>query len=144
MNWRATLLLFAVLVIGGCRNGGTDPASLAVGDCFDIPTATERIGDVAPRPCNGPHGGEVFHVFDDASPASAAYPTDPEWGERIYPTCDPEFNAYTGTLIAERTDIDYRYLVPTPDRWASGDRHVTCFITALAGGQLDRSFRDSP
>jgi Septum formation len=140
---RATALVLATLALAGCRSA-TPPTALGVGDCFDIPAATERIEDVGTRSCSGPHGGEVFHVFDDAAPGAATYPTDPEWGERIYPICDPVFETYTGTPVADRTDIDYRYLVPTPDRWSAGDRQVTCFIIEIDGGSLDRSFRAAP
>ena len=78
-----------------------------------------------------PHGGEVFHAFD--AQAAASYPTDEAWGQLIYPVCDPVFETYTGTAVEDRTDIDYLFLVPTSDRWAGGDRRVTCFIRSLDG-----------
>jgi len=139
----AALLAFLVLA-AGCRMGGSDPANLKEGDCFDVPTNADRIDNLAKRGCNGQHGAEVFYVFDDDSPSGATYPTDPEWGQLIYPVCDPVFETYTGTPVAERSDIDYKYLVPTADRWRSGDRQVTCFITSLDGKPLDRSFRVAP
>jgi hypothetical protein len=138
---RATVLVFAV-VLFGCV-GGTAPEQLAVGDCFDLPSSTDRIGDVSRRPCDGPHRGEVFHLFE-AAPESGTYPTDPEWELIVYPVCDPVFETYTGTPVAERLDIEYRYLVPTTDRWGNGDRRVTCFVSSPEGTPLDRSFRAAP
>ena len=133
-------IVLLVVIRGG--SGGTDPAGLKVGDCFDVPTATDRIGDLRRHPCNEAHGGEVFHVFDSA-PASA-YPSDRDWESLVYPVCDPVFESYTGTPVADRLDIEYRYLVPTADRWASGDRRVTCFITSPDGAPLSKSFRAAP
>jgi len=62
---------------------------------------------------------------------------------RLYPICDPVFKTYTGTPVEDRTDIDYLFLVPTSDRWAGGDRHVTCFIRSLDGSPLRHSYRAS-
>jgi len=72
-----------------------------------------------------------------------AYPTDEAWGQLIYPICDPVFKTYTGTPVEDRTDIDYLFLVPTSDRWAGGDRHVTCLIRSLDGSPLRHSYRAS-
>jgi hypothetical protein len=124
-------------------SGSQDPASLRVGDCFDVPAAAQRIEDLRRRTCSGPHGGEVFHIYEESSTA-AGYPTDTAWEDRIYPVCDPVFEAYTGTPVAERLDIGYAYLVPTADRWSAGDRRVTCFITSLDESPLSRSFRLAP
>ena len=131
----------ALLVWRGA--GSRDPASLVVGDCFDVPAADQRIEDLKSRTCSGPHGGEVFHIFE-ASTANATYPTDGGWEALIYPVCDTAFEAYTATPVAERLDIGYLFLVPTADRWGAGDRRVTCFITSLDGSPLSRSFRAAP
>jgi hypothetical protein len=130
--------VLVVFVIRGA--GSTAPGGLRIGDCFDVPPATNRIGDVRVRSCGGPHDGEVFHMFTTERAASD-YPSDADWESIIYPVCDPAFESYTGTLVAERLDIDYRYFVPTADRWTSGDRGVTCYITSLGESPLDRSFR---
>ena len=125
------------------RGGGTSPEALGAGDCIDVPSTTE-LSAIPKRPCAEPHAGEVFHVFEVAGAArGTAYPSDPEWGQLIYPVCDPVFEDYTGTPVETRTDIDYVYLVPTEDRWASGDRRVTCFIQSLDGAPLLRSYRES-
>jgi hypothetical protein len=123
--------------------GSRDPANLVVGDCFDVPTAAQRIDDLEGRACSGPHGGEVFHIFD-APGASASYPSDTDWEGLIYPVCDPVFETYTGIPVADHMDIGYQYLVPTADRWAAGNRRVTCFISSLDGSPLARSFRAAP
>jgi hypothetical protein len=131
---------FAVLRGGGSSNANT----LAAGDCIDVPSSA-AIATIPTLPCTEPHDGEVFHVFEitGAGGAGTTYPADPEWGPLIYPVCDPAFERYTGTAVETRTDIDYVYLVPTEDRWLNGDRRVTCFIQALDGAPLLRSYRES-
>jgi hypothetical protein len=146
---RGVLIGIGIALVGGLAllvwrgAGARDPASLVVGDCFDVPAAAQRIDDLRSRPCVGPHGGEVFHIFE-ASAAAGTYPTDTGWEALIYPVCDPVFEAYTGTPVAERLDIGYLYLVPTADRWAVGDGRVTCFVSSLDGSPLSRSFRVAP
>jgi len=138
------IALVGVLAVVIWRGAGSrDPANLVVGDCFDVPSAAQRIDDLKSRTCDGAHGGEVFHTFE-APGASATYPSDTDWEALIYPVCDPLFETYTGTPVAERLDIEYRYLVPTADLWAAGNRRVTCFISSLDGSPLARSFRAAP
>ncbi len=132
-----------VLVIWGGGGASRDPAKLAVGDCFDVPAVPDRIDDLRTRTCSSPHDGEVFYVYE-TSDASTTYPTDAAWEALIYPVCDPVFETYTATPVGERLDIGYLFLVPTDDRWAAGDRHVTCFISSLDGSPLSRSYRSSP
>jgi hypothetical protein len=146
---RPVLIVLGIAVCVGLAiviwlgTGRRDPGSLAVGDCFDVPAASQRIEDIRGRACGGPHGGEVFHVFAEPDGATT-YPTDAGWEELIYPVCDPVFESYTGTPVAERFDIGYLFLVPTADRWAAGDRRVTCFISSLDGSPLSRSYRERP
>ncbi len=133
----ASLLLLAALV-GACSQG-TDPARLEVGDCFDVPSETSAIGSITTRACSEPHGGEAFHVYE--ADAADAYPSDTDWEQLIHPICDPVFEDYTGTFVGDRVDIEYLYLVPTPERWSAGDRRVTCFISSLDGAPLTKSHR---
>ncbi|HEX5013788.1 MAG TPA: septum formation family protein [Candidatus Limnocylindrales bacterium] len=128
----------AALLAFGC--GRASPDNLAIGDCIDLPSG-DAISSVPKRSCTQPHAGEVFHLFD--VPSGDAYPSDPEWGPLIYPVCDPAFEAYTGTNVEDRADIDYQFFVPTEDRWAAGERSVTCYIISLDGSPLARSYRVS-
>jgi hypothetical protein len=136
----AILIGVAVASLGAACGQGTDPARLAVGDCFDIPSETSQIGTITKRACTEAHAGEVFHIFQASTP-SDAYPSDTDWEQIIYPICDPEFETYTGTFVGDRLDIEYLYLVPTPERWTSSDRRVTCFISSLEGTPLTKSHR---
>ena len=132
-------VLVALLATGCASEGGGSSNRLTVGDCIDIPTS-DAVTSIPRASCSEPHTGEVFHVFD-AQGMAGAYPSDPDWKTLIYPICDPAFEAYTGTPVETRTDIDYIYLVPTSDRWTNGDRRVTCVINSLDGTPLTRSHR---
>jgi hypothetical protein len=139
------VLLAGGLILLVTRGGtSTNPEQLAVGNCFDIPEATDRIGNLKQLSCTGPHDGEVFHVFDSSGLGATGYPSDTDWEAIVYPICDPVFASYTGTQVAEITAIEYRYLVPTADRWKTGARQVTCYITSPDGAPLSRSFRKAP
>ena len=138
MNRKTPLVaVLVLLVVAACGSKSAAP-QLKIGDCFDVPTSADIV-DIPAKPCTGPHGGEVFHLFD--AQGGGAYPSDDEWARLIYPVCDPVFKTYTGTPVEDRTDIDYLFLVPTSDRWAGGDRHVTCFIRSLDGSPLRHSYR---
>ena len=130
------LVTAVAVVLFGCSRAS--PNNLVVGDCIDIPTS-DSISSIPKRSCSQPHGAEVFQIFD--APGGGAYPSDPDWGPMIYPVCDPAFEAYTGTKVEDRTDIDYQFFVPTQDRWAAGEHGVTCFITSIDGSPLARSYR---
>ena len=137
----AGIVIVGFALLRGPGAGGAPPERLAVGDCFDVPTAAS-IGTIPVRPCTGAHAGEVFQIFETSGDA-AGYPSDPEWGQLIYPVCDPAFGTYTGTPVAAATEIDYSYLVPTADRWAGGDRRVVCFIVSHDGSPLVHSYRSA-
>lgn len=141
-RWPGVAWLLVLAVGTAACGSGTDPARLAVGDCFDVPGGSDEIGSISKRACTDPHKGEVFHVFETDAP-SDTYPGDADWELIVYPICDPEFESYTGTLVADREDIGYLYLVPTADRWTAGDRRVTCFISSLDGSPLTESERAS-
>ena len=146
---RGVLIAAVVAVIAGLAlliwrgSGRGRPSNLDVGDCFDVPTAGQRIEDIRSLACSGPHAGEVFHRYEAAA-TGATYPTDADWEALVYPVCDPVFEDYTGTPVGDRLDIGYLYLVPTADRWTAGDRRVTCFIASLDGTPLGRSYRTAP
>jgi Septum formation len=138
VNRRTPLLaVLVLLVVAACGSKSAAP-QLKIGDCFDVPTGADTA-DIPTKPCSKPHSGEVFHLFD--AQGGGAYPSDDEWAQLIYPVCDPVFKTYTGTAVEDRTDIDYLFLVPTSDRWAAGDRRVTCFIRSLDGTPLHQSYR---
>jgi Septum formation len=115
--------------------------ALAVGDCF---SGTEYLGDsiagVIAVDCDGRHRGEVFAVIRLRAEADAGRQRVERMGKI---ECGDRFERYTGTKPGS-TDgtITYGYIVPTGASWASGHRHITCFIaSSRRGADLYRSFR---
>src|SRR5439155_8322475 len=72
-----------------CDRSTIGPSELRIGDCFDVPEGTSSFSALRRIPCEGPHSGEVFHIFAAALAVGATYPTDQEWGTVIYPVCGP-------------------------------------------------------
>jgi len=102
---------------------------LAVGDCFDEPTADELVVRVPEADCAEPHDHEVFHL--ESLPDGEA-PADEEIAEAARQACLEPFAAFVG-LPWIASSLDYRWLAPTAESWADGDREVVCFVSDPAG-----------
>jgi len=129
-------VLLSVVAIVACDASTISATDLRVGDCFDIPDGATTFSSLRRTSCDTPHSGEVFHIFDATTAAGATYPTDPEWGSLIFPVCDPQFDAWTGTQIETNTVVRYQFLVPTKDEFDRGGRRVTCYLSRPDGTKL--------
>jgi hypothetical protein len=122
--------------------GSIVPADqLAVGSCFVVPTAT-TFDEVEIRPCDAPHDGEVVSVFDFAS-AGSGYPTETELESGVGPTCQADFESYTGLRWEDRSALTYSWFYPSEDAWQGGSRTIQCFL-APTEGSLATSYRAAP
>jgi hypothetical protein len=114
---------------------------LAVGDCFDLPTAASGvIEDVDPNPCTDPHDAEVIFV-GDFEPATDAYPSDSALFDYETDRCIAAFNTFTG--LDFNTDELYGMgtLEPTAEGWSAGDHEITCYLHRLDSTKLTTSLR---
>ena len=102
---------------------------LAVGDCFDEPTADDLVIRVPEAACDEPHDHEVFHI--ESLPDGDA-PADDEIAEAARQACLEPFATFVGLPWIE-SSLDYRWLAPTEASWADGDREVVCFVSDPAG-----------
>lgn len=97
---------------------------LTVGMCLDETFATGTVQDVPELPCDQPHWGEIYDLFDiegDVFPGDAAVNTAAEEG------CLASFAGYVGIDFAQSILL-VNYLVPTEQSWTGGDdREVVCF-----------------
>ena len=145
-------LIIGVVIVAALGVGGFffrdfvsgSVVDLKVGDCFDVPDGASTFSSLRRTSCDTPHSGEVFHVFDATTTAGATYPSDPDWGALIYPVCDPQFDAWTGTSIETSTVVRYRFLVPSKDEFDRGGRRVTCFLSRTDGQKLDTPLHVTP
>ncbi len=115
-------------------------STLAVGDCFDVPTGTETIEDVQHHPCTEAHGGEVV-LSGNYEPSSATYPTDAEFEDFVADKCLPAFETYTGRTYETATDLNIEWFVPTAESWADGNKKVVCYALNADGSTLTKSVK---
>lgn len=117
---------------------------LNVGDCFDLPSATEEIvEEVQHHPCDQDHGGEVFWVGNYPGSKSDPFPTEDEVFAFLTQECVPEFEAYTGSDIASQTVLDIGWFQPTPEGWKDGDQEITCYAFRVDSAPFKGSVKKS-
>ena len=116
---------------------------LKVGECFDLPAATETIEDVQHHPCTDAHDAEVFFVGTLATGPSTPYPDDDALGSMVQPVCTPAFDAYTG--LSAETDPTWTYgaFVPLEPDWANGDRDLMCYANRMDDKPTSASIKKS-
>ena len=138
--WRLVVygVIALVVVVGGtlfaARRGDTGEITgagdmsvfdLAVGDCFDVPDATDQVDAVRGIPCDQAHTYEVFWTGEYPSDVQ---PAEDEYLDWLQDGCLPAFEGYVGLAYAD--SIYYMgSLSPTPDSWANGDRAFACYLS---------------
>lgn len=116
---------------------------LKVGECFDLPAATETIEDVQHHPCTDAHDGEVFFVGKLSTADGVPYPDDDALASMVQPVCTPVFDAYTG-LLAETDPVwTYGAFVPLEADWANGERDLMCYANRMDDKPTTASIKKS-
>ncbi|WP_327418572.1 DUF4190 domain-containing protein [Streptomyces sp. NBC_01233] len=121
--------------------GSSELEDIRRGDCFntddDLAQNDDKDGTRAARsvrivPCDQPHKGEVYTVFDLED---GAYPGT----QKIISIADENCS---GTALTDYTGpatkppdkpIPSYYYFPSSDTWALGDRQVACFLADPSG-----------
>lgn len=115
----------------GDPNEGTVKAGdLKVGDC--ISDANSRTGDVTTFDavaCDEPHDGEVYTLIrleggDNAEPPSEAFINGK--GQR---GCRARLRRQATAKAFRDPQLGFKFVYPTPESWADGDRDITCVAT---------------
>lgn len=126
-----------------------DSTNIKVGNCFNEPTATDMtkdakqgdlIASVPMRKCNEPHDYEVFASFK--LPDAPTTPDDKTLEDLVDKNCTPLFATYVGKPL-EKSKLDYAFLSPSDELWATGDREVTCYAGLDKGKKLTQSIQGS-
>ena len=112
---------------------------LKVGDCFDIPTASE-IKTVTHHPCTEAHTAEVFHVVEFSGNDMNTPLTFVIEGFADT-TCTPVFATYTGIEFDNAPDLTFGWFYPTVESWQSGDRTITCYVTRVDAAPMTKSVK---
>lgn len=110
----------------GSGSGAVPVNSLQVGDCVNGLRDSQNLRSLPAVPCDQPHEGEVFAVFN--------LPDGPYPG-RITPAmkeeCANRFADYAPG--ADTRDIGLYVVYPRSESWARGNREVDCIATANGG-----------
>ena len=132
------IVAFLAVVLYMVKDSGAAD-DLKVGDCFDIPTASE-IKTVTHHPCIEAHTGEVFHVVE-FSGSDMTTPLSFVIENFADTTCTPIFATYTGVAFDDAPDLTFGWFYPTVESWQGGDRTITCYITRVDHAAMTSSVK---
>jgi hypothetical protein len=117
--------------------GAVDPFEVKLGDCVDEPVSStdevEEVESVKAVPCDSPHDGEVYAVFDLPD---GDFPGDEEVATAGEERCVEEFATFVGTPYDD-SEYDITSLFPTKQSWEEkDDREYVCIVVAPEGEQV--------
>ncbi|HVF14532.1 MAG TPA: septum formation family protein [Acidimicrobiales bacterium] len=111
------------------ESGGLGAFVMRPGDCFMAPEeGTELVVSVEGVPCEAPHDGQVYalfdvpdtEIFDEAGvEAQAGEGCMSRWSTELWGTYE------------ENMEIDIFYFTPSSESWAEDDREIVCVIVPL-------------
>jgi len=150
------VVLLLVLLFGGFGGGGDDSASdggedksaeqqqpareskqgtisagaLKVADC--ISDANSRIGDVTMFvgvKCDERHDGEVYTLITLEGGEEARIPSEAFINGKGQRGCRARLKRQTTARQFRDSQLGFKFVYPTPESWAEGDREITCVAT---------------
>ena len=140
-RWVISIGLIVIVGIGALVFREFLPSNvgeLKVGDCFDVPTGTDDVGDVQHHPCTDPHDGEVIFVGDFTG--SDTYPSETAFDTFVGAACvGKAFPSYVGASFDAREYLDLGYFYPKSENW-NQDKEISCYIMPIAGGKVSVSY----
>ncbi|HWH29208.1 MAG TPA: septum formation family protein, partial [Mycobacteriales bacterium] len=149
-RWLPAALLVLSLGLAACANddatrddtgavateGSVDAFAIELGDCVADPTAgtdpneVAEVEEIRAIPCDQPHDGEVYHVFDMPD---GEYPGEDGVAAAVAEGCEGAFADFVG-LPYEESSLDYISLQPTQETWEQlEDREVVCIVADPSG-----------
>jgi Septum formation len=139
----------SVTMMGAADDGspaglGVAVNRLHVGQCFQQATQDE-IHRVEVVPCSQPHDAEVSAIVPLRS---QELPAEAELERLGAEACGDGFRSYVG-VAAHESKLDYGWLVPNTEAWASGDRRIVCALEypddrRMVGSMRDTAVRSTP
>lgn len=101
-----------------------DVFDVGLGDCISNFNAEEQISELTVIPCEEEHDQEVFAVFEVPD---GEFPGSEAFEEQVATECVAEFETFVG-LTYDESVLEIRWLEPTEDSWAQGDRELVCTV----------------
>lgn len=105
-------------------------ADLKVGDC--ISDANSQVGDVrafVAVDCDEPHDGEVYTLIRLEGGADAKPPSEAFINGKGQRGCRARLRRQLTAKAFRDPQLGFKFVYPTPESWADGDRHITCVAT---------------
>ena len=128
------------LILGGVlyavRNSQS-AGNLAVGTCFDVPTASD-FSTVEKRECTESHDAEVVLTSESTE---TTFPISLTLDRYLDDTCLPAAELYVGRTAETIDDLQLGLFSPTLDAWNDGKRTFTCYVMGVDGAKLTKSVK---
>jgi hypothetical protein len=145
----ATRIVIFLLVGGAVAVGGFllrertsgHVNDLQLGDCFDVPTGVETIGDVQHHPCKEAHNAEVVGLFVYPYKSGDPYPSTEALHNYAESQCVAVFRSYTGRDPITDPLLSLGWMYPAADGWSQGDHGLNCYLARADDGQMTQSYR---
>jgi Septum formation len=102
---------------------------LEVGECLNGLRAGSDVTTVPSVPCEEPHEGEVFAVFDLPS---GDYPGNAAVESQVDKGCETRLAAYSPSAPTDSA-LEQFFIYPQERNWIKGDREVVCIAKAASG-----------
>lgn len=115
---------------GEPSEGTVQAADLKVGDC--IRDANSRTGDVTTFeavPCDEPHDGEVYTLIRLEGGPKAKPPSEAFINGKGQRGCRARLRRQLTAKAFRDPQLGFKFVYPTPESWAEGDREITCVAT---------------
>jgi len=140
-TWIPIIVIGAILavVVYAVRNNA-DAGNLAVGTCFDRPSAGQDFSTVETHPCTEAHDAEVILV---AEYTGDTYPISLTLDRYIDDTCFPAALTYTAKPAEQLFDYQLGLFSPNRDGWDDGERTFTCYLLRADEGKITQSLKGS-
>jgi hypothetical protein len=132
-----------VLIVGGVLWAVRNQASadnLAVGTCFDQPTAGKDFSTVEKHECTEAHDAEVVFVAEYTD-GGDTLPIKLTLDSFVSDSCVPAIERYTGRTAESINELGVGYITPNDEGWKNGDRTITCYVYNLDDSKLTKSVK---
>jgi len=112
------------------KEGTINAGDLKVGDC--ISDANSRTGDVTRFDgvkCDVRHNGEVYTLITLAGGDDAKIPSEAFIQGKGQRGCRARLRRQATSRQFRDKQLGFKFVYPTPESWAEGDREITCVAT---------------
>jgi len=112
------------------KQGTISAGGLKVGDCIN--DANSRTGDVTMFvgvKCDERHDGEVYTVITLEGGEEARIPSEAFINGKGQRGCRARLKRQTTARQFRDRQLGFKFVYPTPESWAEGDREITCVAT---------------